>query len=125
MAGMFYLPRLFVYHCKAKPGSELDSTLKVMENKLLRIIINPAMIATFIFGFALAYTVGFGNLSGWFHAKLLLLVFMTGLHVMMARYRKDFEKGINKRTEKFYRIFNEAPVVLMVAIVFLAVFKPF
>jgi protoporphyrinogen IX oxidase len=125
MAGMFYLPRLYVYHCQATPGSELDETLKVMEYKLLRIIINPAMIATFIFGFSLAYVVGFSNLTGWFHAKLLMLVLMTTIHGLLARDRKRFAKGENKKSHKYYRILNEIPVVLMIVIVFLAVFKPF
>lgn len=123
MAGMFYLPRLFVYHTGAQKGGELDETLKIMERKLLRIIINPAMILTFIFGFWLIYYIGFSG--GWLHAKIFLVLVLAGFHGFLAKCRKDFEKGENKRTEKFYRIINEVPTLLAIIIVFLVVLKPF
>lgn len=122
MCGMLYLPRLFVYHTKAKPGGELDQTLQTMERKLLRIIINPAMIASFIFGVWLISIVGFSGI--WLHIKLTLVLILSGFHGFLAKCRKDFEKGINKRSEKFYRIINEVPSILMIAIVFLAILKP-
>jgi len=125
MAGMLYLPRLYVYHVDAKPGGELDEKLKIMEHRLLRYIINPAMIASFLLGLWLIYIIGWSSLGYWFHAKVALLVFMFGCHGMLARYRKAFAKGENKHSAKFYRILNEVPTVLMVAIVVIAVMKPF
>ncbi|PIR37699.1 MAG: TIGR00701 family protein [Alphaproteobacteria bacterium CG11_big_fil_rev_8_21_14_0_20_39_49] len=125
MAGMLYLPRLYVYHADAKTGGELDEKLKIMEFKLLRYIINPAMIASLILGIMLAGILGKEGLGGWFHAKVALLVFMFGCHGMLARYRRHFAKGENKHSAKFYRILNEVPTVLMIAIVILAVMKPF
>ena len=125
MAGMLYLPRLFVYHVAAKKGEELDETLKIMEHRLLRYIINPAMIITLIFGIMLVYIVGADNLGGWFHAKAFLLLLMFFMHGLLARYRKAFAKGENKQTAKFFRILNEVPTILMIVIVILAVMKPF
>ncbi|MBN8828512.1 MAG: protoporphyrinogen oxidase HemJ [Sphingobacteriia bacterium] len=125
MAGLFYLPRLYVYHTRTEQNSELDLTLKVMEKKLLRIIINPAMIFTFIFGLMLIHILGFKNLGIWFHIKFLLVILLSGFHGMLAKWRKDFEKGQNKHSEKFYRIANEFPTVMLVLIVFLVVLKPF
>jgi putative membrane protein len=125
MAGMLYLPRLYVYHVDAKKGGELDETLKIMERRLLRFIINPAMIFTLIFGILLIMSVGKEGLGGWFHAKALLLVAMFLVHGLLARYRRYFAKGENKHSVKFYKILNEVPTVLMIAIVFLAVMKPF
>ncbi len=122
-AGLFYLPRLFVYHCKAKKGGELDSTLMIMEQKLLRIIMNPAMILTIITGLYLAYEIGFNQ--GWLHAKLTFVAILVHYHHLLAKYRKNFTKGENKKTEKFYRILNEAPTVLLIAIVSLVILKPF
>lgn len=125
MAGMLYLPRLYVYHVDAVKGGEFDEKLKIMERRLLRFIINPAMIATLIFGIMLTIILGKAGLGGWFHAKVLLLVIMFACHGMLARYRKQFEKGENRKSAKFYRILNEVPTVLMVFIVILAVMKPF
>lgn len=125
MAGMLYLPRLFVYHVDAKSGGDLDNTLKIMERKLLRYIMNPAMIATLVFGVVLMVTVGMQNLGGWFHVKTLLLFGMFGVHGMFSKYRKDFEQGENKKSAKFFRVINEVPTVLMIGIVFLAIVKPF
>jgi len=125
MAGMLYLPRLYVYHVDAKPGGELDETLKIMEHRLLRYIINPAMIFTLIFGLMLTMIIGKEGMGGWFSMKIVLLVFMFACHGMFAGYRKRFARGENKHSAKFYRILNEVPTVLMVAIVLLAVMKPF
>ncbi len=126
MAGMLYLPRLFMYHAGAAPGSESSEMLKIMERRLLRAIINPAMIAVFLFGGALLLTPGVAEWSmGWLHLKLLLVLVMAGLHGMMSKWRKEFEADRNQRSAKFYRIVNEVPTVLMIAIVVLAVVKPF
>ncbi len=127
MAGMFYLPRLYVYHVNAKPGGELSETLKIMERKLLRSIINPAMISTWIFGIWLATIVGSDYLktAGWFHAKVALLVGMQICHAFLARWRKDFADERNTHSAKFFRVINEVPPVIMVIIVLLAVLKPF
>lgn len=124
MAGLLYLPRLFVYHTAAEKGSELSETLKVMERKLLRYIMNPAMIATWGFGLWLASMLG-SHTEGWFHAKLTLVLLLSGSHGMMSKMRKNFEKDENTNSAKFYRIFNEVPTVLMIGIVFLAIVRPF
>jgi putative membrane protein len=125
MAGMFYMPRLFVYHCKVKPGSESDKLFQTMEHKLLRFIMNPAMIFTYIFGILVAYIYGFVALGAWFHIKMLVVAGLTIFHMYLAKWRKDFVKGDNKHSEKFYRILNEVPVILMIIAVILVVVKPF
>lgn len=125
MAGMFYLPRLFAYHAEAVPGSEKSETFKIMEKRLLRIIINPAMIATFLFGGLMLWANPENLHQGWFHAKLGLVMMMTGLHGVFSRWRKDFARDGNKRPAKFYKIWNEAPVLIMIFIVILAIVKPF
>jgi putative membrane protein len=123
MSGLLYLPRLFVYHTKAKIGSELDQTLQTMEKKLLKIIMNPAMILSFIFGFWLIHLVGFSG--GWLHLKIVLVLCLGGFHGFLAKCRKDFSLGKNKHSEKFYRIINEVPTLLMITIIFLVILKPF
>lgn len=126
MAGMLYLPRLYVYHVKAGKGGELSETLKIMERRLLRFIMNPAMIATFLFGLLMIYAnPAVMTSGGWMHAKLLLVLLMAGVHGMFAKWRKDFANDKNQKTEKFYRVWNEVPTALMVIIVVLAVAKPF
>lgn len=128
MAGMLYLPRLFVYHVDAIPGGELDKSLQIMERRLLRFIINPAMILSLILGLMLAHIaqVFKPEVAGyWFHAKAALLVLLFALHGIMARCRKKFAKGENKHSKRFYKILNEVPTVLMIAIIFLVVMKPF
>jgi putative membrane protein len=124
MAGMLYLPRLFVYHTAAEPGSVQSETFKVMERRLLRGIINPAMIATWILGLLLAWEGGWYK-SPWLHAKILLVLAMSGVHGMLARYVKDFAADRNTKSQKFYRIINEVPTLLMILIVILVVVKPF
>ena len=124
MAGMLYLPRLFVYHCEAEIGSKQSETFKVMERRLLQAIINPAMAVTWVAGLYLAWT-GHWFSAGWLHGKLLLVIAMSGLHGFLARCVKDFAADRNVRSQKFYRIINEVPTVLMVVIVILVVVKPF
>lgn len=123
MAAMLYLPRLYVYHAEATAGSEASEMLKTMERKLLRYIMNPAMIAAWILGLALISVVGMQD--GWLHMKFSLLVAMMVFHVMLARWRKAFERDANPHPARFYRWMNEVPTVLMIAIVLLAVIKPF
>lgn len=124
MAGMLYLPRLFVYHCEAEIGSKQSETFKVMERRLLKAIVNPAMIATWILGLYLAWA-GHWFGSGWLHAKLLLVILMSGVHGFLAARVRDFAADRNVRSQKFYRIINEVPTVLMILIVILVVVKPF
>lgn len=124
MAGMLYLPRLFVYHAESEPGSKQSETFKVMERRLLRFIINPAMIATWIFGLWLAYESG-SYREHWLQAKFLLVILLSALHGANVRWFGDFQADRNTRPAKFYRIMNEVPAVLMVLIVLLVVLKPF
>ena len=123
MAGLLYLPRLFVYHCDAEAGSTRSEMLKVMERRLLRAIMTPAMILAFIFGGALISLAGLEG--GWLHAKLALVLALAVSHGLMARWRRDFAADRNRRSQRFYRIANEVPTLLMIAIVILAVVKPF
>ena len=124
MAGMLYLPRLFVYHCEAEPGSRQSETFKTMERRLLKAIINPAMIATWGLGLWLAWT-GPYLTAGWLHAKLALVLILSGVHGLFARWVKDFAADRNRRSAAFYRIVNEVPTLLMIGIVILAIVKPF
>ncbi len=124
MAGLLYLPRLYVYHAQVEPGSETSETFKVMERKLLKYIMNPAMIVSLLLGLFLFVLQELWT-SGWMHAKFLLLVAMFAMHGYMGRWRKDFEADQNKHSHKFYRAMNEVPTLLMIAIVILAVAKPF
>jgi putative membrane protein len=124
MAGMLYLPRLFVYHCEAEIGSKQSETFKVMERRLLRAIINPAMVATWVLGLWLAWDAGLFR-SGWLHAKLTLVLGMSALHGVFVRYVRDFAADRNRHTQRFYRIINEVPTLLMIGIVILVVVKPF
>jgi putative membrane protein len=126
MAGLLYLPRLFVYHTSAAAGSPQSETFKVMEHKLLRYIMNPAMIVSFITGALLIWLLSPGVWSeGWLHGKLTLVVAMAAMHGMMAKWRRDFAEDRNTRTGRFHRWMNEVPTVLMIAIVTLVIVKPF
>ena len=124
MAGMLYLPRLFVYHCEAEIGSKQSETFKIMERRLLKVIINPAMIATWLAGLYLAWA-GHWFSAGWLHAKLVLVLVLSGVHGFFSRCVKDFAAERNRRSHKFYRIINEVPTILMILIVILVVVKPF
>ncbi len=124
MAGMFYLPRLFVYHVDAAPASSQSETFKLMERRLLRIILTPAMVVVWITGLWMAYASGFFH-EPWLHAKLALVLVMSALHGYFARLVRTFAADKNVRTGRFYRILNEIPPVLMAVIVVLVVVKPF
>lgn len=125
MAGLLYLPRLFVYHADAEKGSELSETLKIMERRLLRIIMNPAMIFAWLFGGGMLWANPGMFSEPWMHMKLTAVVLMTGLHHVFVRWMKTFGKDENTRPAKFYRFANEAPTVLMIIIVIMAVVQPF
>jgi putative membrane protein len=124
MAGMLYLPRLFVYHCEAPKGSIQSETFKIMERRLLKAIINPAMIVTWVLGLVLAWQ-GSWWTAGWLYSKLLLVVILSGLHGIYVRRLKEFADDRNTRPARYYRILNEVPTVLMIGIVILVIVKPF
>jgi len=126
MAGLLYLPRLFVYHASAAPKSQLSETLKVMELRLYRYIMGPASIATWLFGGLMLYANWGGIMAQhWMHGKLLFVVLLTGLHHVFGAWRKKFAEDKNTKSPKFFRIWNEAPTLLLIGIVILAVVKPF
>jgi len=126
MAGMFYLPRLYVYHCETTPGSAESERFKVMETKLLRLIINPAMIAAWLFGGALASIPGVIDWgSGWPWVKAAAIILMTGFHGALSKWRREFLDDRNRKTARFYRLANEVPTVLMIIIVIMVIVRPF
>ena len=124
MAGLLYLPRLYVYHCEAEKGSKQSETFKVMEHRLLRFIMNPAMIVVWVTGPLLAWQLGVYR-DGWLMAKFALVVLLTGYHHALGYWRKDFAADRNARDQRFYRIANEVPTLLMAGIVILVIVKPF
>jgi putative membrane protein len=126
MAGLLYLPRLYVYHAMARVGSEESETFKVMERRLLRGIMNPAMIATYTFGLLLAGTPGIVDwYMGWIWVKLGLVAGLTIFHMLAARWRRLFAEDRNPHSSRFYRMVNELPALAAIAIVILVVVKPF
>jgi putative membrane protein len=126
MAGMLYLPRLYVYHCDLRTGSAESERFKVMERRLLRQIINPAMTVTWVFGVVLVLTPGvLGWSAGWWHVKLTAVILLSGFHGAMSRWRRDFLEDRNTRPQRFYRIANEVPTLLMVVIVVMVIVRPF
>ncbi|MDI1346838.1 MAG: protoporphyrinogen oxidase HemJ [Pseudolabrys sp.] len=124
MAGMLYLPRLFVYHTAAEPGSQQAKTFEVMEHRLLTYIMTPAMAVTWILGIVLMLQGGWMT-AGWLHAKLVLVFGMSALHGLLGRWARDFRAGRNVHSQKFFRLINEIPTILMIIIVILVVVKPF
>jgi putative membrane protein len=126
MAGLFYLPRLFVYHTMTTPGSAESERMKVMERRLFCQIMVPAMTVSWVFGFLLMLTPGMVDWAGgWWHVKLLAVLLLSGFHFAMIPWRLGFLHDRNRHSERFYRIANEVPTVLMIAIVIMAVVKPF
>jgi protoporphyrinogen IX oxidase len=124
MAGLLYLPRLFIYHTDAEIGSAQSETFKVMEQRLLRVIMNPAMMLTWVFGLYLAWSV-YGFHGTWLHLKIGLVVILTAVHMFLSRSVRAFANDANRRSARSWRLINEAPTILMIAIVLLAVVKPF
>ena len=126
MAGMLYLPRLFVYHAESEPGSEKSETFKIMERRLLRAIMNPAMSLTYIFGGLLLATPGIVDWgSAWIWIKLAAIAGMTIAHHVFGKWRKEFERDVNTRSTKAYRWANEVPTILMIVIVIMVIARPF
>ena len=125
MAGMLYLPRLFVYHAAAAPGTETSETFKIMERRLMKAIINPAMLAALIFGVILLLAQPELMRQGWLHAKLACVFFLYALHGMMSGWLKAFAADRNRKSAKFFRIVNEVPTVLMIVIVIMVIVRPF
>ena len=126
MAGLLYLPRLFVYHADVDPGGRRSQTFTVMERRLMHVIMNPAMMASLILGLILLLNLDPGAwLSGWFVGKILAVAGLLAVHVAMGRWRRDFAANENVRSQKFFRFMNEVPTVLMIAAVIFIVVKPF
>jgi putative membrane protein len=126
MAGLFYLPRLYIYHCDIARGSAESERFKVMERRLLKQIMNPAMIASWTFGIILALTPGAVDwTAGWWHIKLLMVILMSGFHGACSKWRKNFLDDRNTKSQRFYRFANEVPTVLMIIIVFMVIVQPF
>ena len=122
MVGLFYLPRLYVYHCTVKKDSDCDKTFQIMERKLLKIIMNPAMIITFISGLYLISFIGF---APWLHFKLVFVLFLAAFHGYLSSVRKKFANHSNLKSDKFYRIIIQIPTILLIVIISSVVFKPF
>ncbi len=127
MAGMFYLPRLYVYHAELGPNTPQAATFKVMERRLLKVIMTPAMIVTIGFGLWLSFGTSAVDwkTAGWLHTKIALVVVLAALHGFLAKWRKDFEADRTPHSSRFFRVINEVPTVLLIGIVILAVVKPF
>jgi len=125
MAGLLYLPRLFVYHADAPAGSVMSETFKVMERRLLRAIMNPAMIATWLFGILMLIATPDWLTQGWFHAKAVGIIALTGMHHWLSVRRKEFAQDANSRSSRTYRMMNEVPTVFMVLVVIMVIVKPF
>ena len=124
MAGLLYLPRLLIYHFDAEAGSVQSETFKVMERRLLKVIMTPAMIVAWVLGLWLVYLTG-AHGEGWFVAKFFLLLLLSAFHGFQARWVREFREDKRLRSTKFYRVANEGPTLLMIFIVILVVVKPF
>ncbi|PYE41561.1 putative membrane protein [Rhizobium sp. PP-F2F-G20b] len=124
MAGLLYMPRLFIYHTDAEPGSQTSETFKVMEQRLMNVIMRPAMMITWTLGLYLAWSV-YGFQGGWLHAKILAVILLTGVHVHYADAVGRFSRDGTRRTARYWRLMNEVPTVLMIVIVILVIVKPF
>ncbi len=126
MAGLFYLPRLYVYHTMVTPGTAESERMKVMERRLLRQIMHPAMVSSWLFGILLMLVPGAVDWhAGWWHLKLLSVILMTGYQHLLGRWRKGFLEDRNRHSERFYRVINEVPTVLMIVIVIMVIVRPF
>ncbi|WP_342242784.1 protoporphyrinogen oxidase HemJ [Ensifer sp. OTU672] len=124
MAALLYMPRLFIYHTDAEPGSAQSETFKMMELRLLKVIMNPAMMISWVLGLYLAWSI-YGFQGGWLHAKLLFVVLLTGVHMRFSRAVRAFQRDENRHDARYWRLMNEAPTVLMILIVIMVVVKPF
>lgn len=122
---MLYMPRLFFYHVSIKKNSEMDGVFQLMERRLLRIIMNPAMISTYFFGFLVAYIYGLVALGTWFYIKMLAVFALTVFHAFLAKTVKDFARGENMHSKRFFKIMNEIPAILIIITVIMVIVKPF
>lgn len=125
MAGLLYLPRLFVYHAESAKRSPQSETFKIMERRLLRYITTPAMVVSWVLGLYLAFSVIDWSADGWFHLKLVLVLLLSAYHGALAKWTKEFADDRNTHSPRFYRVANEIPTLLMIGIVILAVVRPF
>lgn len=126
MAGLLYLPRLFAYHAEAEPGSAQSETFKIMERRLLRVIMNPAMVSTYLFGITMLFLPDVVDWSrGWIYVKLAFVVVLTVLHHVFSLWRKRFARNENRHTARFFKAVNEVPTVAMITIVILVIVRPF
>ena len=125
MAGMLYLPRLFVYHADTEVGSDQSETFKIMEYRLLRYITNPAMIVAWVTGGLMIYADPALFSNGWFHTKFTAVIFMSALNGTLAKHVRLFGKDENIKSAKYFRILNEVPTVLMIIIVVMVILRPF
>jgi putative membrane protein len=127
MAGLLYLPRLFVYHCDADPGSASSETLKVMERRLMAAIMTPAMLVSWGLGLGLVAVLGLEVFRDgyWLTVKIALVIVLTGAHLLMIRHLRDFARDRNRHSQRYFRILNEVPTVLMIAIVVMVIVRPF
>lgn len=126
MAGLLYLPRLYVYHSTTRPGSDASETFKIMERRLLRGIMHPALVATYVFGIGLALTPGLVDWQAWWiYVKLAAVLGLTVIHVLLAFWRRDFALDRNRHSQRFYRMINEIPTLLLILAVTMVVVRPF
>ncbi len=126
MVGLLYLPRLFIYHCESEKRSDKSETFKIMERRLLRAIMNPAMVISFITGGLMIYSYGFFLITEtWFLTKVICLFLLVIIHMYMSKWRKEFDGDVNQKSRKFFRYMNEVPTVLMIIIVIMVIVKPF
>jgi putative membrane protein len=126
MAGLFYLPRLFVYHAATQPGTEMSELFKTMERRLLNAIMRPAMIAVWLFGLVAAYAGGlFSNFEWWFAIKFAAVLAMSAFHERLARHQREFANDLRVKDDRYFRIINEVPTVLVIVIVIMVIVRPF
>ncbi|NJM28886.1 MAG: protoporphyrinogen oxidase HemJ [Rhizobiales bacterium] len=126
MAGLFYLPRLFVYHAGTLPGSEMSELFKTMERRLLNAIMRPAMIAVWVLGLVSAYLGGlFSGFEPWFAVKFVAVLAMSAFHGRLERHRREFASDLRVRDGRYFRIINEVPTVLLIVIVIMVIVRPF
>ena len=126
MVGLLYLPRLFIYHCHSEIGSEKSETFKIMERRLFRVIMNPSMFVSLLTGGMMTYSYGFYIFTElWFTVKIACLFGLLTVHMFMSKWRKDFEKDVNLKSQIYFRVINEVPTVLMILIIIMVVVKPF
>ena len=124
MAGLLYLPRIFVYHAENETNNDIKSVFKIMEHKLFFYIMTPAMLASWVFGILLIYVQSYETFSFWLAIKLILVIILTFYHFLLLKWLIDFKRDSNSHSGKFFRYMNEVPTILLIIIIFVVVFKP-